>query len=156
MVDVSTIGYFMPIISFLFVFVLIYALLIKTGILGENNAVALMISLFLSSFFIFNASLVEFVRVSSSWVVVFVVCLFFILTLLSFTHGKGLDKLIGNKVALAVLAVLILIFVISSSYVFNWVINFGFFKSLGESKWTGLVVLLIAAGVVGKVITSSK
>lgn len=150
MVVLSTLSYFLPIISFLFVFVLIYALLVKTKILGDNNSVALMLSFFLSAFFIFNASLVEFVQVSSAWVVAFFVCLFLIITLLSFT-GKWGD-LMNKNMGYAVLGILIVIFVVSSSYVFNWAVNFQTVRDWSETRWFGFTLLLVMAGIVSKVL----
>ncbi len=150
--SLSTIGYFMPIISFLFVFVLIYALLAKTKVLGDNSAVSLMLSLMLSAFFIFNASLVELVRMSSAWFVAFFVCIFLFVVLVSFTHGK-LDKIMNPSMAWVMLAVLIIIFVVSSSYVFNWAINWSTLRDWAHKDWFGFVLLLVMAAVVSKVLT---
>lgn len=154
-VSLAPVGYFMPIFSFLFVFVLIYALLAKTKVLVDNNAVSLMISLMLSSFFIFNASLVRLVQTSSAWFVVFLVCMFLIITLLSFTHGK-IDNIINKNVAWAILAVIILIFVISSSYVFNWAVNWSTLNVWAHKDWFGFIVLLIMAAIVSKVLVGNK
>lgn len=153
--SLATLGYFMPIISFLFVFVLIYALLAKTKVLGDNTSVSLMISLMLSAFFIFNASLVELVQTSSAWFVAFLVSMFLAIILLSFTHGK-IDKVMNQNVAWIILGVVILIFVISSSYVFNWAINWSTFNDWANNDWFGFIVLLIMAAVVSKVLVGKK
>lgn len=150
--SLSPIGYFMPIVSFLFVFVLIYALLAKTKVLGDNKAVSLMISLFLSTFFIYNASVVELVRDSSAWIVAFFVCIFLIVLLISFTHGK-IDKIMNQNVAWAMLVVILLIFVISSSFVFNWAINWATLENWAHTDWFGFILLLIMAAIVAKVLT---
>ena len=42
--SVSVLGYFMPIFSFLLVFIVVYALLVKTKVLGDNQPVMLFIS----------------------------------------------------------------------------------------------------------------
>ena len=77
--SVSAIGYFMPIFAFLLVFIVVYALLKKTGVLGGAEPVMLFISFILASFFIVEASLVEFVQFSSAWFGVGVVGIFFLL-----------------------------------------------------------------------------
>lgn len=154
-VSLAPIGYFMPIFSFLFVAVIIYAILAKTKVLGDSNAVSLMLSFILSSFFIFNASLVEFVQTSSAWFVAFVVCMFLIIVLLSFTHGK-IDKIINQNVAWLILGILILIFVVSSSYVFNWAVNWTLLKNWAHTDWFGFILLLLMAGVVSKVLVGKK
>ena len=62
--SLSALSYFIPIFAFLLVFIVIYAILKKTGVLGGGEPVMLFVSLILSSFFILEASLVEFIRVS--------------------------------------------------------------------------------------------
>jgi hypothetical protein len=153
--SLSPVGYFMPIVSFLFVFVLIYALLQKTKVLGGEKFVSLMISFFLSTFFIYNASLVEWVQNGSAWVIAFFVCLFLIILLVSFTHGK-VDVIINKGMAWAILALVIIVFVISSSYAFNWAINWSTLKVWAHTDWFGFVLLLIMAAVVSKVLVGKK
>ena len=76
--SVSAIGYFMPIFAFLLVFIVMYALLVKTKVLGDSPAIMLFISFILSSFFIVQASLVEFIQFSSAWFGVVIIFLFFL------------------------------------------------------------------------------
>ena len=153
--SLSVIGYFMPVVSFLFVFVLIYAVLVKTNILGNNKAVSLMISFLLASFFIYNASLVEFVKTSSAWFAVFFVCIFFIMMLITFTHGKA-DKIMNPSMAWVLLALLIILFVVSSSYVFNWAVNWTTLKDWAHTDWFGFILLLVMAAIVSKVLVGKK
>ena len=72
----SSIGYFLPIAAFLLVFVISYAFIKKSEILGENEFVMLLISFILASFFIIRASLVEFVQYSSSLFSIDCFCIF--------------------------------------------------------------------------------
>lgn len=151
--NLSVIGYFLPVISFMFVFILIYAVLVKTQILGKNNGVALMISFALAAFFIYNASLVEFVKTSSAWFAVFFVCIFFIMLLITFTHGKGIEKIMNPSMAWVLLALLVVVFVVSSSYVFNWAINWTTLKDWAHTDWFGFILLLALAGIASRVLT---
>jgi len=50
-VSLSAVGYFMPIFSFLLVFIVVYALFAKTKILGDGPAVMLFVSFILSIVF---------------------------------------------------------------------------------------------------------
>jgi hypothetical protein len=159
----SALGYFMPIFAFLLVFIVIYSLLKSTKILGGSEGVMLFVSLILSSFFVVEASLVEFVRISSSWITVGIFIVFCLLVVMAFVPGlggegmKGLGKFLGsegsNWFAWILLAGIILVFIFSSAYVFNWVINWGMVRSWFDTEWFGMVLLLVIAGIVSWKIT---
>jgi len=148
--SVSVLGYFVPIFAFLLVFVVVYALLAKTGILGGSQAVMLFISFILAAFFVVQASLVEFIEFSSAWFGVLIIGLFFILVVLAFLPGKEplafLTK--GNWFSWVMLGIIIALFIISSAYVFNWAVNWGMVKSWFKSDILGVVLLLIIAAIV--------
>ena len=148
--SVSALGYFVPIFAFLLVFIVVYALLAKTGILGGSQAVMLFISFILAAFFVVQASLVEFIEFSSAWFGVLVIGLFFLLVVLAFLPGKEplsfLTK--SNWFSWVVLGVIIALFVISSAYVFNWAINWELVKTWFRSDVAGMVLLLIIAAIV--------
>ena len=98
MVDasVSAIGYFMPIFAFLLVFIIVYALLKKTEVLGSSEAMMLLISFILATFFIVEASLVEFVTFSSSWMVVGIFMIFFVMLVVAFVPGIEVKEFFGK------------------------------------------------------------
>ena len=147
----TALNYFLPIISFLLVFVIVYALLAKTKVLGENQAVNLLISFLLAIFFILQVSLVDFVQFSAAWFAVFLVCIVLIAIFLSFTGGW--EKIFGNKyVAWFILAALIIFFIISSAYTFNWAVNWDKIYSWLFTDWFGFILLLIIAAIVSWVI----
>ena len=154
-VDLSGLNFIMPIFSFLFVFVLMYALLAKTAILGENKFIHIFLSLILSIFFIVNVSLVDFVKFSAAWFVVFVVCVFLILVMVAFTQGK-VDVIMKPWVAWVMLVALIIFFIISSSFTMNWTINWLALKGWFLTDWFGLVLLLVIAGIVSWVMIKFK
>jgi len=148
--SLSAIGYFVPIFAFLLVFIVVYALLAKTGILGGSNPVMLFISFILASFFVVQASLVEFVQFSSAWFGVIVIGVFFLLLVLAFLPGDNpLGFLTKNDwFSWAMLIVILVFFVISAAYVFNYAVNWGMVKDWFRSDWFGMVLLLIIAGIV--------
>jgi len=142
----------MPILSFLLVFVIVYALLAKTKVLGENKGVHLMISLIFAIFFIVQVSLVDFVSFSSAWFAVFFVAVFLILVMIAFVKGD-LETFTKNKyIAWVLLALLAIFFVISSAYTFNWAVNWDLVQSWFYTDWFGLVLLLVIAGIVSWVV----
>jgi hypothetical protein len=153
--SVSVIGYFMPIFAFLLVFIVIYALLVKTNVLGDSPAVMLFISFILSSFFIVEASLVEFVQFSSAWFGTIVIGLFFLIVLLAFIPGIKIGEFFGkgNWFAWVLLIGMLLFFIFSSAYVFNWVLNWEMISGWFDESWFGMMLLLVIAGVVSFVLT---
>ncbi len=151
--------WFLPIFSFLLVFVLVYALLKKTGILGgDSEVVPLLVSFILASFFILKSSLVEFVNLSAAWFAVFIVCIFMILALVGFTNDKWFSIAFVKKGFLGwvVIGVIILLFVFSSAQVFNWAINLDVLEEWAASRWFGFVLLVIVAGIVSFVLAKKK
>lgn len=155
-VSLSPLLTFMPIVAFLFIFVLVYALLVKFQVLGDNKFVSLFISLSIAIFFIVNAQLVDFVKLNVSWAVVFFVCLFLILIFVSMGGGASLKDAFGNGgkgISIILLILLIIVFVISSSYIFNWAINWDMIKGWFDEPWFGTVLLLVVAFAVAKVLT---
>lgn len=153
--SLSAIGYFMPIFAFLLVFIVVYALLVKTKVLGESPAVMLFISFILSSFFIVEASLVKFVQFSSAWFGAIVIGLFFLIVVLAFIPGIDIGKFFGkgNWFAWVLLVGMLLFFVFSSAYVWNWVLNWDMISGWFDEGWFGFILLLVIAGVVSFVLT---
>ena len=148
----SGISFFMPIFSFLFVFIIAYALIIKTKILGDNKAVSLFISFILAVFFIVNVNMIDWLKFSSAWIAVFFVCLFLIITLITFTHGN-IDAIKKPWVAWVLLIILLLFFIISSTYFFAWTLNWDKVSGWFDTEWFGFVLLLIIAGIVSWVLS---
>ena len=148
--SVSFIGYFMPIFAFLLVFIVIYALLFKTKVLGDNQPVMLFISFILSSFFIVQASLVEFVKFTSAWFGAVVIGIFFLIAILGFLPGKEPFAFLGkgNWFSWIILGVIVALFVISSAYVFNWAVNWGTVQNWFDTSWFGMILLLVVAAIV--------
>lgn len=152
-VSLAGLSFFMPVLAFLLVFVLVYALLAKTKVLGEEKFVHLLISFILAVFFIIQVELVDFVQFSTAWFTVFLVCIFLILVLISFTHGK-LDDLQKPWVAWVLVVALIVFFIISSAFTFNWAINWDLlWKNGAQSEWFGMVLLVVIAVVVSWVLS---
>lgn len=154
--SVSAIGYFMPIFAFLLVFIVVYALLVKSGVLGESPAMMVFVSFILSSFFIVEAELVEFVEWGGAWFGMAAVVVFLLITLVALVPGVDAGKFFGGEkswLGFMVFGLGIAFFVISSAYVFNWAINWGMIRSWFDTDWFGMILLLIIAGIVSVVLT---
>lgn len=153
-VDISSIGYFLPIFSFLLVFIISYAILKKTGVLGDNNGVSLFISFILASFFIVNTKMVETVEFISSWFIVFLVCILFIMLFLAFMGKDALKIVTENKsVAWTAFAVLIILFIVSASRIFKWVVEWDKLSLWFNTDWFGMILLLVIGAVVAAVLS---
>ena len=153
--SVSTLGYFMPIFAFLLVFIVIYAILKKTGVLGTGEPVMLFVSLILSSFFILEASLIEFIQVSSAWFAVLIIFVFFMLVAVAFLPWKDPFTFMTKNdwFSWALLGLILGIFVITSAYTFNFAINWSFFEDWINTDWFGFVLLIVIAGIVSAVVS---
>ena len=66
-IDVSGINFFMPVFSFLFVFVIVYAILAKTKILGDNKFVNLVIGFIMAIIFMSFSSTELYVETIIPW-----------------------------------------------------------------------------------------
>jgi hypothetical protein len=153
-VSLAAINTIMPVISFLFIFIFVFALLDKLKILGDNKMVSLFLSLIIAAFFIVNVNLVQFTQTNISWFIVFIVCLFMIILMLSFVGKEAIEFFTkSNTVAGVLVALVIVLFAVSASYTFNWAINFDLIQSWFDKDWFGMVVLIVVAGVVSFVLT---
>ena len=120
--DFSSMSAIIPVFGFLLVFVVTYALLGKTKILGENKFVHIFTSFCVAIIFIVSANAVEYVRVVTPWFAAFLISMLFILLLAGLLRGK-LEDFIKPGFAWFVIIVLMIIFVSSAIYVFADVIN---------------------------------
>jgi len=127
-IDLSGISTFVPVFGFLLVFVVSYALLGKTKVLGENKFVHILVSFAIAIIFLVSANAVEYVRVVTPWFAAFIVSLLFIALVVGVTGN--MEKIFKPGFTWFIVIVLLLIFVISAIYVFADVIN----KYMGEPK----------------------
>ncbi len=114
--DVSAITYFAPILSFLIVFVLVFALLAKTKLLGEEKFIQLFISFIIATVFVTAASVRQLVLDVIPWFAVFIVALFFILVLTGF---MGKTDIVGKGTGWFFIVLVIAAFIISGIKLFS-------------------------------------
>ncbi len=87
--DLGILEHFVPLFSFLFVFLIIYALLQKLKLLGGKSAIDFLVSLTVSLLVVLSSSAIELARFMSVWGVVVIVILVFLFIIMSFWAGEG-------------------------------------------------------------------
>ena len=143
----------MPVIVFMFVFILLYTLLIKSGILGDGGKFpALFLSLIVAAFFVVNVQLVDFLKMNVSWIV-FIVLLLFIMLLIAGFMGKDALELVTKGgwhkgILGALLVLVVIVFIVSSTSIFNWAITWDIVSGWVNETWFGMILLLIVAAAV--------
>ncbi len=161
--DISGLSFFMPVFSFLFVFLIVYALLAKFKILGESKLINVLISLIVAIIFMSFSSLKLYVQTIIPWFVVLLVVVFLVLILGFFTSKDWSPK---SWLAWIIVIVLLAIFLLSAIKVFNPV----FHPDLGIASGEGIslleqiggyfdggvfgsILLVVIAGIVAWVVT---
>jgi len=147
---ISAIGYFMPIFAFLLVFIVAYILFKKTHILGEAKLLMFIASLILSILFVVGVILINFSKFSSVWFSKGVIGLFLLSLALIFIPWKRNWNFFGKKnwFSWILIFLVILFFVLSSAYIFNWVVSMGFINKWISSSWFGIILLLVIVIVI--------
>lgn len=167
-IDISGIFFFMPIISFLFVFLIVWSILVKSSILGDVPWVNLFVGLIMATIFISFSSLDLYVRTVVPWFVVLFICLFLVL-LLGGLASKDVMKAAGSKGGWVAIALLIIIFLIAAIKVFNPVFHPDLIITSGEGTSLveqirygadgtvfGTLLLIVIAGLVSWVLFKAK
>jgi hypothetical protein len=167
-IDISGIFFFMPIISFLFVFLIIWSILIKSSILGDAPWVNLFVGLIMATIFISFSSLDLYVRTIVPWFVVLFICVFLVL-LLGGLATKDIMKVVGNKLGWVAIVLLVIVFLIAAIKVFNPVFHPDLIITSGEGTSLveqirygadgtvfGTLFLIIIAGIVSWVLVKAK
>lgn len=165
---IINLAYFMPIFAFLLVFVVVYAFLAKTKLLGKSAFINIFVSFIAAIIFVASPAATEFTTVAFAWLAVFIVSLVFILLILAFTGGKLEDIVKSPALAKVVIIVLIVIFLAAGIKVFGPAIKpylpgqpeTGGAETLLEAKHLilhpavlGTLLLLAIAAIVSYVLT---
>jgi len=164
-IDISGIFLFMPVFSFLFVFVVVYAVLAKTRVLGESQRTNILVSFIMAIIFMNFSSLELYVRTILPWFIVLLVVLFFVLVIAGFST-KEIDKIMTPAFAWAFIIILLTIFLIAAIRVFNPIFHPDYVVVSGDkpevlvqlrnfldSRVFGSVLLFFIAAIVSWVLT---
>lgn len=153
-IDLSSIQNYFPILAFLLVFTVVFAVLAKSKILGESKFVNLLISFIVGVIFVGVTSAREYVIKITPWFAIFVIAFVFILIVMGFSEKvpDALKKGIGVVFVIGIL----IIFLISAFYTFssepfikqvsNWITKPGIYGAF----------LLIVVGAIASWILTRK
>ncbi len=119
-IDISGVQYFVPLIGFILIFIVVYAVLNKTK-LFENTWLELFISFLVSTLFVSTVGPLEYLQAVVPWFAILLVSLFFILIFTGFIGDKddALKKGIGRMFVFA----LLLVFLVAAFFVFSSLIS---------------------------------
>ena len=155
-------GYIMPLLAYLFVFTLVYALLAKTKILGSNAFLHFVLSLVVAVTFVLTPMSTKFTVLTVPWIAIFIFMVFFILLVITFIRGNIDDIVKSSFIAVIVAIIILIIFFISAMNVFGPLVSQGSYLSPeGQSalnfftnpQFYGLAILLIIAGIISWQVT---
>jgi len=145
----------LPILAFLFVFVVVYALLTKTKILGGNSFIHSLLSLVISLIFSMSPSATEITVLTTPWIAVLITTVFFILLIFAFVHGKIEDVVKSPIIGIILVIVILIIFIAAAINVFGPIFSQympGYQQKPGLISYItnptvlgGLILLIIAA-----------
>ncbi len=116
--------FFLPAFTFLFIFVLVYAVLDKFKLMGENKWLKLIASFSVALLFLFSKDTLRFVEFITPWFVVLVVLALFILSLFMFMGLKegDVEKTVKDPVVYwTVLVIIIILLIVAIGEVFTFV-----------------------------------
>ena len=163
--DVSGIAYLTPIFSFLLLFSVVFAILLKTKLLGEHKLGIAFISFLISSIFVSFRNGVQYVLTIIPWMSILLIALVFVFILLGLI-GKDMDFM-NKKIGVAVLIVAVVLFLVSAFFVFSETIgqyvpytrNYQpniFSDFVFSPRVVGAIVLLIFAGLTSLVLVKAN
>ena len=164
-IDISGIYFFMPVFSFLFVFLIVYAILARTKILGDSTFVNFFVSFIMAIIFMSFSSLDLYVKTIIPWFIVLFISVFLVLLIAGLTT-KDLEKIMKPGFAWIVIIILLIIFLIAAIKVFNPVFHPDLIITSGEGtslveqisyasggRVFGTILLIVIAIIVSWVLT---
>jgi len=150
--DVSGLGFFVPIFSFLFVFVVIFAILKKTELLGESAFINLLVSFVIATIFITVSSVRVYVESVIPWVAVLIIALLFVLLIIGLSQKK-MEDMMKPGLGWIFIALLIVIFLVAAVNVFSPIFVPLLSGILASQRIVGGILILIIAAIAAWIIT---
>ena len=147
--EVTGFNYFLPLFVFILVFFIVYAVLAKLKLTGENKFVHMIVSFIVAIIFLTFTSTRELIIQSTPWFAVMLVLVFFVLMLVGFTQ-KSLDSFMKPWLAWIVVVLFVIIFLVVLLQIFGYSL-LQFFGNIGEfsrdypKAFGALVILVVAA-----------
>lgn len=154
--DLSGLDYLLPIWSFLLVFIISFAVLVSTKIVGENKFWLVFVAFVLATLFITAASARDYVESTAPWAIVVLMVAFFILLVTGFIGEPA--KALKGSVGVGLVVVLLLVFLFAALRMFGDSLSPSTTRDplllwLYSGPVAGIVILLAVCGLVGWVLT---
>ena len=124
--DTSLVGFLLPLFSFLLVMVIIFAVMDKFKVAGENKAIHWAIAFCIAFIFLFSSDAVKFLNLLTPWFILLVVFGLFLTSFFVFLgvgHGEIANAVKEPKVYWAVIGISLLVFFIALGQVFGDVLG---------------------------------
>lgn len=124
--DTNLIGFLLPLFSFLLVMVIIFAVMDKFKVAGENRAIHWAIAFCIAFIFLFSSDAVQFLNLLTPWFILLVVFGLFLVSFFVFlgvSHGEISNAMKEPKVYWAVIGISLLVFFIALGQVFGDVLG---------------------------------
>lgn len=148
-VDLSGIAYLNPIFSFALVLVLVFAILEKTKIIGENRYIQGIISLILAVIFVTVVDVRNYVESVIPWFAVLIVAMLFVVFLAAFGL-KDMGAIMKPWLIWVFIGILAIVFIYQGWHVFSLAGNPDYIsisKWVREPKVAGGIWLVIFAAI---------
>ena len=139
---------YVEIFGFLLIFTLVYALLAKTKILGDNNFIHLFVSFIISILFVVVPPATKYITSITPWIAVFFVVVVFIVLTVTFISGKTkIEDVMNPGIAWAFVIIIIIILLISAIQLFHLFAGLEPLKqwALQPRIYTALILFAVAA-----------
>lgn len=166
--DITGISYFLPVISFLVIFVISFAVMSKIKF-PENKFLQALVAFLIATLFISVGGARSYIENVTPWFAVILICLFLMLLVIGLA-GKDLEKW-GGVFGKIFVVILFVVFVIAALFVFSsyiapylpWTAAYGSTKAsstLGDWLYSshigGSILLLIISALVAWLLVKSK
>ncbi|MDP1696101.1 MAG: hypothetical protein Q8L29_04260 [archaeon] len=152
-IDVSGFGTLLPLFGFLLIFIVVYATLNKTKIIGESKFVQLLAAFIVSIMFILAVQPREYIL---SIIPLFAMLIIVMFLILAFTGFIGGLESWGKGIGKGMVVVMLIIFLVIAYFVFASTIS-PFISEIGKyPKVIGAIVLLVISALVSWVLVKSK
>lgn len=117
--DVGLFSFLLPFFVFVFTFVVLYALLSKTELLGKNQVVLNFVAAFcIAAVAVFTGSLIGVVRIVVPWLVFIIIILVLLFGMFKFfgTADKDIWSTIGGQTVIYVLILIVILVALSQVF----------------------------------------
>ena len=167
--DTTQIVYILPVVAFLLVSFVVFAVLKKLDLFNKSDWPNALISLFIASFFITAVGSISYIQFVGAWIAMLLVSMVFLLAITGMFPGdalKGFNTGIGKwAVAVAVVIFLVSALVVYSSYLTPYLPGgpaVGSYSVGGFLTWWiysprvgSAIILLIVSALVAWILTKS-